>query len=156
MSQINDATKPVCTVATITPTTIPVPTPSTSSPPTNPTTLEPSLSESNKNPKNSDAPKASDDEEVELDDEVWEDADHGCDDDENGEAIRAARAQASGKVMDIQHDDGVDVSIPQLFDYLSDTPSNALLVPDGVPTNVKKQAPDGIAPKVFEVSDIQF
>ena len=58
--------------------------------------------------------------------------------------------------MDIQHDDGVDVSVPQLFDYLSDTPSNASLVPDGVPTNVKKQAPDGIAPKVFEVSDIQF
>ena len=54
------------------------------------------------------------------------------------------------------HDDGVDVSIPQLFDYLSDTPSNALLVPDGVPTNVKKWAPDGTALKVFEVSNIQF
>ena len=51
---------------------------------------------------------------------------------------------------------GVDVSIPQLFDYLSNTPSNTLLVPDGVPTNVKKWAPDRIAPKVFEVSDIQF
>ena len=56
----------------------------------------------------------------------------------------------------IQHDDGVDVSVPQLFDYLNDTPSNASLVPDGVPTNVKKRAPDGTAPKVFEVSDIQF
>ena len=32
--------------------------------------------------------------------------------------------------MDIQHDDGVDVSVPQLFDYLSDTPSNTSLVPD--------------------------
>ena len=109
-----------------------------------------------KNFESSDAPKASDNEEVELDDEVWEDADRGCDDDENGEVIRAARVQASRKVMDIQHDDGVDVSIPQLFDYLSDTPSNASLVPDGVPTNVKKRAPDGTAPKVFEVSDIQF
>ena len=58
--------------------------------------------------------------------------------------------------MDIQHNDGVDVSIPQLFNYLSNTPSNALLVPDGVPTNVKTQAPDRTAPKVFEVSDIQF
>ena len=142
--------------ATITPTTIPVPTPSTSSPPTNPTVLDPSLGENNKNFESSDAPKASDDEEVELDDEVWEDADRGCDDDENGEVIRAAHVQASRKVMDIQHDDGVDVSIPQLFDYLSDTPSNASLVPDGVPTNVKKRAPNGIAPKVFEVSDIQF
>ena len=56
----------------------------------------------------------------------------------------------------IQHDDGVDVSVPQLFDYLSNTPSNASLVPDGVPTNVKKWAPDGTAPKVFEVSNIQF
>ena len=51
---------------------------------------------------------------------------------------------------------GIDVSVPQLFDYLSDTPSNASLVPDGVPTNVKKRAPDGTALKVFEVSDIQF
>ena len=132
-----------------------VPTPSTSSPPTNPTTLEPSLGESNKNFKSSDALKASDDEEVELDNEVREDADHGCDNDKNGEAIRAAHAQASRKVTNIQHD-GVDVSIPQLFDYLSDTPSNASLVPDGVPTNVKKQAPDGSALKVFEVSNIQF
>ena len=95
--------------ATITPTTIPVPTPSTSSPPTNPTVLESSLSESNKNFKSSDAPKASGDGGVELDDGVWEDADGGCDDDKNGEAIRAVCAQASRKVMDIQHDDGVDV-----------------------------------------------
>ena len=142
--------------ATITPTTIPVPTSSTSSPPTNPTVLEPSLSESNKNFKSSDAPKASDDKEVELDDEVWEDADGGCDDDKNGEAIRAVCAQASRKVMDIQHDDGVDVSVPQLFDYLSNTPSNTSLVPDGVPTNVKKWAPDRTALKVFEVSGVQF
>ena len=67
-----------------------------------------------------------------------------------------AHAQASRKVMDIQHDNGVDVSIPQLFDHLSDTPSNTSLVPDGVPTNVKKWAPDGTALKVFEVSYIQF
>ena len=49
-----------------------------------------------------------------------------------------------------------DVSVPQLFDYLSNTPSNTSLVPDGVPTNVKKWAPDRTALKVFEVSGVQF
>ena len=44
----------------------------------------------------------------------------------------------------------------QLLGYLSDTPSNVSLVPDGVPTNVRKWAADRTAPKVFEVSDIQF
>ena len=101
-------------------------------------------------------PDSSNDEEVELDDEVWEDANSGCDDDKNSEAIRAVCTQASRKVIDIQHDDRVDVTVPQLFDYLSDTPSNTSLVPDGVPTNVKKWAPDRTALKVFEVSGVQF
>ena len=93
---------------------------------------------------------------MELDDEVWKDADQGCDDNKNGEVLRAAREQASGNVMDMQCDDGVDVSVPQLLDYLSDTPLCGLLVPDSAPTGVKKRAADGAAPKVFEMSDIQF
>ena len=59
-------------------------------------------------------------------------------------------------MMDVQHDDRVDVSVLQLLDYLSDTPSCGLLVPDSVLTGVKKQAANGAAPQVFEVSDIQF
>lgn len=70
--------------------------------------------------------------------------------------LRAACEQASGNVMDMQHNDGVDVSVPQLLDYLSNTLSHGLLVPDSVPTGVKKQAADGAALKVFELSDIQF
>ena len=63
--------------------------------------------------------------------------------------MRAAHEQASGNMMDMQHDDRVDVSVPQLLDYLSNTPLHGLLVPDSVPTGVKKQAADGAAPKVI-------
>ena len=56
----------------------------------------------------------------------------------------------------MQHDDRVDVSVPQLLDYLSNMPSCGLLVPESAPTGVKKWAANGAEPKVFEVSDIQF
>ena len=43
-----------------------------------------------------------------------------------------------------------------LLDYLSNMSAHGLLVPDSALTGVKKLAADGAAPKVFEVSDIQF
>ena len=48
---------------------------------------------------------------MELDDEVWKDADRGCDDNKNGEVMRAAREQASRDVMDI------DESTHQILSY---------------------------------------
>ena len=154
-SHIHNAAKPVCVTAATAPATTSEPTPSTS-PPTNPTAPELTLGGANEGSESPDVSEAGEDNELELDDEVWEDADRGCDDNENSEVLRAAREQASDNMMDVQHNDGVDVSVPQLLDYLSDTPSHGLLVPDSAPTGVKKWAADGAAPKVFEVSDIQF
>ena len=144
--------KPVCVTAATAPTTTSEPTPWTS-PPTNPTVPELTFGGANKGSESPDVSEAGEDNELELDDE---DADWGCDDNENGEVLRAAREQASGDVMNMQCNDGVNVSVPQLLDYLSDTPLHGLLVPDSAPTGVKKWAANGAAPKVFEVSDIQF
>ena len=147
--------KPVCVTAATAPTTTSEPTPSTS-PPTNSTMPELTFGGANKGSESPDVSEAGEDNELELDDEVWEDADRGCDDNENGEVLRAAHEQASGDVMNMQCNDGVNVSVPQLLDYLSDMPLHGLLVPDSALTGVKKWAANGAAPKVFEVSDIQF
>ena len=154
LSHIHDAAKPVHATAATAPTTTSEPTPSTS-PPTNPTVPELTLSGANKGSESPDVSEAGKDNELELD-EVQEDADQGCDDNKNVEVLRAAHEQASGNMMDVQCNDRVDVSVPQLLDYLSNMPSCGLLVPDSVLTGVKKQAADGASPKVFEVSDIQF
>ena len=48
------------------------------------------LSGANEGSESSDVSEAGEDNELELDDEVWEDADRRCDDNKNGEVLRAA------------------------------------------------------------------
>jgi hypothetical protein len=93
------------------------------------------------------------DEDNELDDELWED-----EEDEAGDVLLAARETASGSVMDIEINDGVDVSVPQLQDFLSDTPAlSPLFNVEAGSTAARKATPvESSAPRVFEVPDIQF
>ena len=88
-SHIYDAAKPLHVTAATTPATTSEPTPSTS-PPTNPTAPELTLGGANEGSESPDVSEAGEDNELELDDEVWEDADQGCDANENGEVLRAA------------------------------------------------------------------
>ena len=58
-------------------------------------------------------------ENTELDDGLWEEEEEDDDDDENS-VLKSACETASSTMMDVEVDDGVDMSIPQLHDYLSD------------------------------------
>ena len=93
------------------------------------------------------------DEENELDDSFWE-----GDDDDHGGILESAREVASSHLMDIEHTDGVDVSVPQLRDYLSDAPTSATpLVSVEEQPVVSKKAAAVSGPKIFQVvTDIQF
>jgi hypothetical protein len=53
------------------------------------------------------------DEDNELDDELWEDEEE----EEASDVLLAARETASGSMMDIEINDGIDVSVPQLRDF---------------------------------------
>jgi hypothetical protein len=94
------------------------------------------------------------DEDNELDDELWEDEEE----EEASDVLLAARETASGSMMDIEINDGVDVSVPQLRDFLSDTPAlSPLFNVEAGPTTVRKVTPvESSVPRVFEVPDIQF
>ena len=89
-SHIHNAAKPVHATAATIPTTTSKPTPSTSPPTINPTTPEPTLSGANEGSESPDVLEAGEDNELELDDEVWENANQGCDDNKNDEVLRVA------------------------------------------------------------------
>jgi len=55
--------------------------------------------------------------------------------------------------MDVEVDDGVDIGVPQLCDYLSDRPAMTPLVNVGEGPNPMKRAANSSAPRVFEVQD---
>ena len=87
-------------------------------------------------------------EDKELDDRLWED-----DDNDNKEisVLKSAHETASSTTMDVEVDDGVDVGVPQLHNYLSDRPASSLLVNVGEGPNVMKKAAGSSAPRAFEV-----
>lgn len=95
-----------------------------------------------------------------LEDGLWEDGDDDDADDEEEEeeeenpVLKSARETASSTAMDVEVDDGVDIGVAQLRDYLSDHPSMSPLVREG-PKVIKKVASSS-APKVFEVRDMMF
>jgi hypothetical protein len=93
-------------------------------------------------------------EDKELDDGLWEDDDD--DDDDENSVLKSARETASSTTMDVEVDDGVDVGVPQLRDYLSDRPASSPLVNVGEGPNVMKKAAGSSAPRVFEVREMTF
>ena len=70
--------------------------------------------------------------------------------------LKSACETTSSTTMDVEVDDGVDVSVPQLRDYLSDRPASSPLVNVGEGPNVMKKAVGSSAPRVFEVGDMTF
>jgi hypothetical protein len=58
--------------------------------------------------------------------------------------------------MDVEVDDGVDIGVPQLRDYLSDHPAMSPLVDVREGPNATKKAACSSAPRVFEVRDTMF
>ena len=90
----------------------------------------------------------------ELDDGLWEDDDD--DDEEENPVLKSACETASSTTMDVELDDGVDVGVPQLRDYLSDRLALSPLVDVGEGPNVTKKAAGSSAPRVFEVRDMTF
>jgi hypothetical protein len=87
----------------------------------------------------------------ELDDGLWEDESESEEDAMLGEA----REAAAGTFMDLEDNDGVDVHVPQLLDYLSTTPSSPPLVDLDVRPAVTKKRPAS-EPKEFLVANIEF
>jgi len=95
------------------------------------------------------------DEQDEVDDTLWEDEDN----EEDNDVLLSARETASSSVMDVEAADGVDVSIPQLRDFLSDTPAFSPLIAftgvGGQSSMMNKAAStDSITPRVFQVPDV--
>jgi len=84
----------------------------------------------------------------ELDDGLWEDDD---DDKEEDPVLKSACETTSSTTMDVELDDGVDIGVPQLCDYLSDHPALSQLVDVGEGSNAMKKAVSSSAPRVFEV-----
>ena len=95
-------------------------------------------------------------EDNELDNELWEEEYDS--DDEHNDVLMSAHAAASGSTMDIETDDGIDVSVPQLRDFLSDIPVSSLLVNlmAGSSTTMTKKAAGSRMPRVFQVPEIDF
>jgi len=95
-------------------------------------------------------------EDNELDNELWEGEDDS--DDEHNDVLMSARTAASGSTMDIETDDGVDVSVPQLRDFLSDIPVSSPLVnlTAGSSTTTTKKAAGSGMPRVFQVPEIDL
>jgi hypothetical protein len=90
----------------------------------------------------------------ELDDGLWEDDDD--DEEEEDPVLKSARETASSTTMDVELDDGVDIGVPQLRDYLSDRPALSPLVDVREGSNETKKAAGSSAPRVFEVRDMTF
>jgi len=88
----------------------------------------------------------------ELEEELC--VDDGDEDEDNKELIMA-HGIASSSMVKIEEDDGVDVSVPQLRDFLSDTPALGLLASIGVGSNVRKTT-GSERPRSFQVSEIHF
>lgn len=100
----------------------------------------------------------------EPEDRLWED-DCDCDDDDDEEeeeeenpVLKSARETASSTGMDIEVDDGVDVGVPQLRDYLSDRPAMSPLVNVREGPNAMKAAAtrSSSTPRVFEVREMMM
>ena len=98
------------------------------------------------------------DEDNKLDNELWELEEEDDSDDEHNDILMSARTAASSCMMDIESDDGVDVSVPQLCDFLSDTPVLSLLVNlrAGSSTTTTMKAAGSRMPRVFQVPEIDF
>jgi hypothetical protein len=91
----------------------------------------------------------------EPEDRLWED---DCDDDNDEEEeeentiLKSACETASSTGMEVEVDDGVDVGVPQLCDYLSDRPAMSPLVDVREGPNAMKAATrSSSTPRVFEV-----
>ena len=98
----------------------------------------------------------------ELKGRLWE-GDDDDDDDDDGEeeeedpVLKSAQETANSTAMDIEVNDGVDIGIPQLLDYLSDHPAMSPLVDVREGPNVmKKPVANSSAHRVFEVRDMMY
>jgi hypothetical protein len=79
------------------------------------------------------------DEDKELDNKLWEDE---GDEDEGNNILLSARKTASSSTVDLETDDGVDVSVPQLHNYLCDSPALTPLISISEGSNMTKWAMD--------------
>jgi hypothetical protein len=72
--------------------------------------------------------------------------------------LAAALKSASGSIMDVEVNDGVDIGVPELLDFLSDAPALAPLTSPIVPrAPPRPNASVSSDPKVFTVeADIVF
>jgi hypothetical protein len=95
------------------------------------------------------------DEDNELDDDLWEEED---DENEGNDILVSAHETVSSSMMDIEMDNGVDVSVPQLRDFLSDAPASVPLVDvgDSEASGSTKTATGSSTPRIFQVPDIVF
>ena len=71
-----------------------------------------------------------------LEEELW--IDYG-DEDEDNEELIVACGIVSSSMLNIKEDDGVDVSVPQLQDFLSDTPALSLFASIGEGSNMMRK-----------------
>ena len=99
--------------------------------------------------------------ENELEGKIWEDGDDNNNDDDDGDeeedpVLMSAHETASSTEMDIEKDDGVDIAVPPLRDYLSDHLAMSPLVDVREGPRAMKKAASSSAPRVFEVQDMTF
>jgi hypothetical protein len=69
---------------------------------------------------------------------------------------RSACETASSTAMNVEMDDGVDIGVPQILDYLSDRPAMSSLVDVREGPDVTKRVASSSAPRSFEVQDMSF
>jgi hypothetical protein len=95
-------------------------------------------------------------------DRLWkdkdDDSDNSNDEDENGEnpVLKFVCETASSTAMDIEVDNGVDIGVLQLHNYLSDHLAMLPLVDDREGSNTMKKAACLSVSKVFKVQDMMF
>ena len=75
---------------------------------------------------------------------------------EESPVLKSAHETASSTTMDVEADNGVNVGVPQLCDYLSDCPALSPLVNVREGLNVMKKVAGSSVPRVFEVQVITF
>jgi hypothetical protein len=87
-------------------------------------------------------------ENTELEDRLWE---GGDDDTDENSVLRSTCETASSIAMDVEINDGVDIGVPQILDYLSDRPPMSSLVDVREGLDVTTKAASSSAPRSFEV-----
>ena len=83
----------------------------------------------------------------ELNDRLWDDDD--MKEEEKNPVLKSACKTASSTTMDVEVDDGVDIGVPQLHDYLNDFPALSPLVSVGEGLKKKVAGLMASVPRVF-------